>query len=154
MLGAALNKKLRFERLQGWFTLGLRKAEQSLKTGLFYYDKISTPCSACACASPAQPKNFYALEGTVQPSSARISAWVGRDVVAGLPDWTFLGPNLQNQDHFNHVWTKKNLFGPFELKVWTFFPRQIKLFHKIINIFCHQVHTVYTIDSRHYSSTI
>jgi len=75
-------------------------------------------------------------------------------VEAGLPDWTFLGPNLQNQDHFNHVWTKKNLFGPFELKVWTFFPRQIKLFHKIINIFCHQVHTVYTIDSRHYSSTI
>jgi len=30
----------------GWFTLGLRKAEQSLKTGLFYYDEIPTPCSA------------------------------------------------------------------------------------------------------------
>jgi len=35
----------------------------------------------------------------------------------GLPDWTFLGPNLQNLDHFNHVWTQKKLFGPFELKV-------------------------------------
>jgi len=53
---------------KGWFTLGLRKAEQSLKTGLFYYDEISTPCSARA--SPAQPKNFYALEGTAQPSLA------------------------------------------------------------------------------------
>ena len=41
-------------------------------------------------------------------------------LTAGLPDWTFLGPNLQNLDHFNHVWTKKKLFGPFELKVWTF----------------------------------
>ena len=41
-------------------------------------------------------------------------------LVKGLPDWTFLGPNLQNLDHFNHVWTKKKLFGPFELKVWTF----------------------------------
>jgi len=42
---------------------------------------------------------------------------------AGLPDWTFLGPNLQNLDHFNHVWTKKKIiwtFGSFELKVWTF----------------------------------
>jgi len=28
------------------YTLGLRKAEQSLKTGLFYYDEIPTPCSA------------------------------------------------------------------------------------------------------------
>jgi len=36
----------------------------------------------------------------------------------GLPDWTFLGPNLQNLDHFNHVWTKKKLFGPLDL--WTF----------------------------------
>ena len=63
--------------IKGWFTLGLRKAEQSLKTGLFYYDEISTPCSARACASPAQRKNFYALEGTAQPSSARISAWAG-----------------------------------------------------------------------------
>ena len=63
--------------LEGWFTLGLRKAEQSLKTGLFYYDEISTPCSARACASPAQPKYFYAQEGTAQESSARISAWAG-----------------------------------------------------------------------------
>jgi len=53
--------------IKGWFTLGLRKAEQSLKTGLFYYDKSSTPCSARA--SPAQPKNFYALGGTAQPES-------------------------------------------------------------------------------------
>ena len=62
---------------KGWCTLGLRKAEQSLKTGLFYYDEISTPCSARPCASFAQPKNFYALEGTAQPSSARISTWAG-----------------------------------------------------------------------------
>jgi len=34
------------QRSKGWFTLGLRKAEQSLKTGLFYYDEIPTPCSA------------------------------------------------------------------------------------------------------------
>ena len=32
--------------VNSWFILGLRKAEQSLKTGLFYYDKISTVCSA------------------------------------------------------------------------------------------------------------
>jgi len=43
-----------------------------LKTGLIYCDEISTPYSARA--SPAQPKNFYALEGTAQPSSARITA--------------------------------------------------------------------------------
>jgi len=34
---------------------------------------------------------------------------------AGLPDWTFLGPNLHNLDHFNRVWTKKNY-----LDLWTF----------------------------------
>ena len=65
------------ENFEGWFTLGLKKAEQSLKSGLFYYDEISTPCSARSWASPAQPKNFYALEGTAQPSSAWISAWAG-----------------------------------------------------------------------------
>jgi len=31
---------------EGWFTLGLRKAEQSMKTGLFYYDEITMPYSA------------------------------------------------------------------------------------------------------------
>jgi len=35
-----------FWKSKGWFTLGLRKAEQSLKTGLFYYDDNSMPCSA------------------------------------------------------------------------------------------------------------
>ena len=48
-----------------------------MKTGLFYYDEISTPCSARACASPAQPQNFYALEGTAQPSSAELSPNLG-----------------------------------------------------------------------------
>jgi len=44
---------------------------------------------------------------------------------AGLPDWTFLGPNLQNLDHFNHVWTKKKIiwtFGPLDLSSLKFGP--------------------------------
>jgi len=69
---------LTYGNYQGCFTLGLRKAEQSLKTGLFYYDEIPTPSSPRACASPCQPKNFNPLEGNAQPSSARTSAEQGR----------------------------------------------------------------------------
>ena len=47
---------LQKEALQYLLRLVYTRAEQSLKTGLFYYDEISTPCSARA--SPAQPKNF------------------------------------------------------------------------------------------------
>jgi len=50
-----------WSRLTGW--------EQ-----LFCYDEIPTPCSARPCTSPSQPKHFYALEGTAQPSSARMWA--------------------------------------------------------------------------------
>ena len=54
----------------GWFTLGLRKAEQSVKIGLFYYDEIPTLHSARSFASLSQPQNFYALERAAQLSSA------------------------------------------------------------------------------------
>jgi len=43
-------------------------------------------------------------------------------MIAGLPDWTFLGPNLQNLDHFDHVWTKKKLFGRLDLSSLKFGP--------------------------------
>jgi len=42
------------------------------------WTKLKLVCSIMTkFPRPAQPINFYALEGTTQPSSARISVWAG-----------------------------------------------------------------------------
>jgi len=49
---------LRLVVRNGWFTLGLRKAEQSLKTGLFYYDEFPRPVQPVPAPALLSPKIF------------------------------------------------------------------------------------------------